>query len=480
MLRITLVAAGLVVALAACGTRANPDFCCSDLASCRSSGTDVQPVTCDDPVKSFCDDQGQYGAPRTCIADPISNECDAPADCTNPDRPFCIGNHCVQCEDGLTCDNPAPACNPTTHLCGPCMGPADCAGELAGTQCLAGACVECAGAADCTSVAEPVCEPSDHTCRGCRVDDECASAVCDRSAGTCTAEADVLYVAAGATGTTCTKAAPCGTIGAALVLAGTSRTIKIGPGTYTEALIVNTARTIRFHGSGARVTGGTVVSAPGSNVHVFAVSGGATVTIDDLVVTNANGVSAPNGIRCTDATIAVRRTLVDTNPGGGIGITRCNFELTNDIITRNGGPSSLFGGVSLSELLAGTSASFQFNTVARNAAPAGSVAGVACNQINITIGLDSSIIYDNGAAGDPEYGPAGQCMPHHSVLGDGSVPATNVNTNPGFVSLADAHLVATSPVAGLADATATLDHDLDGDLRPQGGARDPGADEIAP
>jgi len=473
--RLSLVAC-LVLALAACSTRRNPDFCCSDPASCGASGTDVDVVPCLDPTRSFCDDNGAHGAPRTCIADPISSECEAPGDCTNPARPLCIGNRCVECADGAACDNPTPACNADTHLCGPCTGPDDCVGDPGGGECLVGACVECADASDCAELTAPVCEPSDHACRGCRLDGECATGVCDRTRGSCAATDEVLYVAAGGTGLNCTRAAPCGTINGALTLAGGSRIIAIGPGTFTETLIVTGNRTVRLHGAGAGAVGATTITAGVTNTSVLVVSGGATLTIENLVVSGASGASA-SGVRCTDASVTVRRSRITANSGGGVSVARCNVELVNDIIDLNGGPTSSFGGVLLNDLLVGVTATFAFNTVINNAAFTATIAGVTCSQVNLTIPLESSIVYGNGAITDREIADDGNsCVAMHSVVGDVTPGPTNINTNPG--PFTNGHLGAGSPVEGTADAAATLDHDLDGDLRPAGTGRDPGADEL--
>ena len=86
-------------------------------------------------------------------------------------------------------------------------------------------CVECtaANAAACMGM-EPVCG-MDNSCRGCTEHSECASAVCLPD-GSCAAETDVAYVTGGSgTGTTCTKAAPCATVTAAL--ATPKATIKV-------------------------------------------------------------------------------------------------------------------------------------------------------------------------------------------------------------------------------------------------------------
>ena len=55
------------------------------------------------------------------------------------------------------------------------------------------------------------------------------------------------------------------------------------------------------------------------------------------------------------------------------------------------------------------------------------------------------------------------------VTGDGA---------PGFVGGGDYHLQPTSPCVDGGDPASTLDHDIDGESRPQGGGPDIGADEV--
>lgn len=469
----------------ACGTRTNPDFCCSSAASCLATGTDVGVTTCDDPDRSFCDDDGTYGTPRTCVVDPSSTDCDTPADCTNPDRPLCIDNRCVECNDGTMCDNPTPACAPT-HLCVACTGPTDCDGDPGGPACVEGACVECAGPADCPSVDEPFCEPSTHTCRGCRVDSECGAAgVCDRDSGICTPAGELLYAAPGATGTTCTSPAPpdvCTLTRALQVAAGAAarRTIKLAPGTYNESAVIIGGAVV-LHGAGP-FAGGTEIM-PG-NADGVAVSGGANVTVEDLRITNASGPVAPNAVRCTGntSTLTLRRTNIDANPGGGVGITGCSFSLVNNFITRNGGTTSFFGGVSLSMLPATGAYTFAFNTVANNTAPMGNIAGIACVQLNAPVRIQNSIVYGNEVPpGAPEIGTDSDCAANNSIVGDAAPGATNLDADPRFLAPSDFHIGPTSPAVGLAAATPPLDHDVDRDLRPLpvGTVRDSGADELA-
>jgi hypothetical protein len=56
----------------------------------------------------------------------------------------------------------------------------------------------------------------------------------------------------------------------------------------------------------------------------------------------------------------------------------------------------------------------------------------------------------------------------------------NITASPTFASGTDYHLMPTSEGVDEADPNATLMTDFDGDPRPQGTARDMGADEVVP
>jgi len=71
----------------------------------------------------------------------------------------------------------------------------------------------------------------------------------------------------------------------------------------------------------------------------------------------------------------------------------------------------------------------------------------------------------------------------YSDVGPQAVSGTgNINVDPQFVDAAsrNVHLMTASPAKDVADSAATLAVDIDGDLRPQGTARDMGADEVVP
>jgi hypothetical protein len=72
------------------------------------------------------------------------------------------------------------------------------------------------------------------------------------------------------------------------------------------------------------------------------------------------------------------------------------------------------------------------------------------------------------------------CSWAYSDIGpDGVTGNNNINADPLFAnaSQGDFHIGASSPCRDAADPGATLDSDIDRDTRPQGAARDIGADE---
>jgi hypothetical protein len=93
-----------------------------------------------------------------------------------------------------------------------CRHDTDC--DVAHPHCAPdGTCVACQIDADCTDPSAPVCETTTHSCRGCAADSECTGGVCIESTGTCTADAEVAFVANTGTDTgNCSRAAPCLTL----------------------------------------------------------------------------------------------------------------------------------------------------------------------------------------------------------------------------------------------------------------------------
>lgn len=457
--------AAITVAALGC-SRQNPEFCCSDPTSCGNSGTDVGVTGCTDPDRPLCDDLGVFGPPRTCVAD-IGGECSTPTDCTNAERPFCVDNRCVQCEDGDpgdVCGNPMPACG-TGNLCARCEDFNDCTSDSGGPACFDGQCVACASGGDCRVATAPVCDPVAHECRGCVADSECGTdGVCDRDAGSCVLTGDILYVEAGGTGTDCQPATPCGTITAALLIAGPRRTIKVGMGTYMESLPpVTGGSQIRIHGAGPDLT--TIQSAGATTI--ARVDGGARLTLEAVRLTGANSTPA---VTCSGAHLTMRRVVVIDNAGGGARIQTCSMDLVNNVFARNGSASTAFGGLSLIELTAPTV--FAHNTVVANSAAVGNVAGVSCSTLAITVDLDASIFHNNASS---QVTAEPRCPVRRSILRG----VTPVNGNLDMDPMLDGtyHLMAGSPAIDLATGAAVTTYDLDGQARASAGPTDSGADE---
>ncbi len=473
-LRSALALCALTLTLsAACGTRRDPDFCCTNATSCGASGVDVPLTACTDPAAPVCDDNGDVGPPRTCIAD-TGGSCAAPGDCQDPTRPYCIDNRCVQCEDGDAqddCANPSPACSATTHLCVPCGGAADCAGDPGGPVCVGGSCVECDDATDCPLATAGVCDPQANACRGCIADDECASGVCNRDAGTCAATADVLYVELNAAGTACTQSAPCGTLAQALAIAG-DHTIKLGAGLHRGTAAISGGRAITLHGAGVdQTTLDYFATVPGAEF--LTVTSGAALTLEGLRLTGAPP-TAP-AVRCDNATVAAFRVHIDGVGQGGVAINRCSFSLVNTAITRCGSATSTFGAVSLTNLTSAQTVRFEFNTLIGNSASGANVAGVACALLSRPVPLTSSIVFGNDRADSVPVGDDSDCTVTHSVIDVTPAAATNTDVAPGLTA-PGFRLPAGSSAEGRADPAATVGYDIDGEGR-GAGPHDSGADE---
>lgn len=351
----------------------------------------------------------------------------------------------------------------------------------------------------------PVCDIHRSMCVSCTADAECASQTCLPD-GACAVPLDVLYVAPDGSDTaTCMPGDHCSLIRALALIDGTKSTIRLDPARYSLAGTLTLPDDLHLVGRGAVIDR----SAASSGGGVLDLAAGTSISLDYVTVQGGDG-SAGFGIRCvnaglalrevairgnagpgvvgsecalaishaeisgnggigvsaTDGTLALARSRVMGNRGGGVAVTRASYDLENDIIAGNGDAASLFGGVLITQINAAADHAFAFNTVARNLAAQGMAAGVLCGVVAAPLTFSSSIVVDN--AGLQVDG--GNCAWAYSDL----------STDPLFVDpLHDNfHLQIASPARDAADPAATLAVDIDGDARPQGPARDMGADEI--
>jgi len=456
-------------------TKDTPGFCCSSVTSCAGTGASGV-VMCDgESTRPFCDDLGELGPAHTCVPDPTAPACTSSLMCTTPALPVC------DVDDTATCTGCATATDctrfPERGLCDP-----DSRG-----------CVQCVSATDCTATATPICG-DDGLCHGCTADAECASGVCDEGSGACVLATDIIYVN-GATGggTACTSTAPCATVVAGVAaITGSRRYMILAPGEYAESVVID-GKTVTILGAGAGI------SPMVSNTAALVVLNASTVRLEGLRLHDAGGGPNADGVRCaapvggipsvtmvgvridgfggygvdaTGCTVTITDCEIASNPGGGISLLSGAFAITNTYITNNGGNTTV-GGVKLDSN--DPASVFEFNTVAGNLATGSIAQAVSCvaggqQRIanNILAGVGATQV--SSANCDLEFNLSNQ-----NLSGQGNVMAA-----PTFVSGTDYHLMRTSEGVDDADPDATLGVDADGDLRPQNGRRDIGADEVLP
>jgi hypothetical protein len=468
----------VVVGLAACSTKPNPNRCCTDTADCEAAGiSDVTP--CGDDL--VC--RGHQCIAEVCTS---ASQCDLSA-------PFCVDGSCTA---ACTADDQCPG-----------------NGGMSGdTHCVNGACMTCAADADCSSAA-PVCDTG--VCRGCTADSECASAACDIDSGTCLDETKTVYASTSGSGTSmCSQSDPC-TLDRAFAMADASRpNIKLVPGTYSTYETFSGAYALTVYG-------------PATLNGIAITSNGGALRLRDLTSTQGVNCSPATSLAASPTLDIERMTFnVDSDSGGGLGADRCNVTLSEVTINTTGsGRGATFEGqagagsslVTADKLrmvggdpgiyLANQSSLTITNAVFENQGASFGVMQLAtggtggesgsisfstfhnttltCPTGNTILSFSNNIFLFDGA-GAPSNTVSGTACTHtHDMIKPQStMPAgTNLlNSDPRFVNAAagDFHLMMGSPAIDAADPTATLSTDYDGTARPQGAGRDLGAFEYKP
>jgi Right handed beta helix region len=364
------------------------------LWGCKNSRYCDVTTPCEDEATPFCDVDGVISGIRNhCTAYPgnlpdAMIRCDSPADCSGA-TPACDSTtgYCVACLDDSTCPTAeAPVCMTESHTCGGCGGDGDCADRGDGrTTCdtTTGHCERCVDDGDCTVATAPICG-DDKTCRACSADTECGSGVCDLDGGGCVAETDVIYVATGGTGTTCTKAAPCGTLAAGVGQVVTTRKwILVAPSVtpYVEATVSIDDRSAVIKGAGA------TLRAANDNTAALVIEGTSNVLVEGLTLSAPLGTTpSPNAdaVRCADATATPKLTLrgatLDGSKGQGVDGNPCDLTVVGSVVQRNAG-----GGVTVED---GTV------TISRSVISENGDGGVFLDTCNFTI-VDN-FFWDNG------------------------------------------------------------------------------------
>lgn len=468
-----------VVLLVAC-TKPNPNLCCTDEADCDAAGL---------PHDSTCA-AGLVCRGHQCISEPCTtaSQCEASA-------PYCVADLCAEaCSDDLHC---------------PGLGQ-----RLDEVYCVDGSCHECRPGlvGDCGATT-PVCDQG--SCRACMAHHECDSGVCSAD-GRCADDASVAYVdTTGSTASECTRLAPCSSIARALDVTPPRKYVLVSPGTYPSSVTIRPVAERWIIGSGASPV--LTRSTPGPLVTV---GGGSVVTLENLELVNATGVSGSDdqlgygilcalnngtptlnlkrvtvresalagvygvgciltatdssflnngndGVRLSDGTATFDRCLFTGHRRTGMDLDGGLYSVTNSFVVRNSGESAK--GIALYSTNSGHR--IEFNTIADNidTSSVNVGAGFQCN-LSAPASFPNNIIVRNTRQ---TSGPA--CTYPSSIILDSDVGGLKFKS-PDAAPF-DYHITAGSIAIDAATAS-TLDHDFDGE--PRAAPRDVGADEYRP
>lgn len=343
----------------------------------------------------------------------------------------------------------------------------------------ANVCVECLDNSHCDG--GELCDVGGtYTCRGCIHEDDCASLTCLPD-GTCAGEGSVLYVDGGGDDAgDCTKSQPCATLTRAAALASTTRSLVRVTGEISDSPVITkdleifaspgttisginlTDWVIKIQTAVVKIHGLTIFCLGGSDQTGVKTEMDSTTTLDQVEIYGcgrAGGVEMKGGV-----TIVTRSNLHD-NPAGAIHTdSTADFAVTNNFIHHNGTT-----GVPAVNIGAGSvrpETRFEFNTVIDN--PTELTAAIKCAKATVT---PNNIIARNGAiAVAVDTCAASDSLVTDDVAALAFVDDANMNY----------HLTDASIAKDMAPDGSSVDEDVDGELRPQGAAKDYGADEYRP
>ncbi len=398
-------------------------------------------------------------------------------------------------------DDPLFCADQDLHTCetGPatCASDVDCSGDKPACDTAESVCVQCTPTSDAACVAgAPVCG-DDHECRSCAAHSECDSSACLPS-GACGDDSNVAYVSPdGIDNELCSKAAPCKTIAKALGLTPARPYVKLSGATDERVQITDRTVTL-LADPGAKLTSM-------GNGSLLQINGTSEVEIYDLEISGASGAmtgygilvptgssvsltlsraklldNAFTGLSMSGGKLTLARSTISGNLGGGIELFNSLFDFTNNFIYQNGrSTAGTVGGVAFRGIPAGTKV-FAFNTIIDNNIPNDmlNTAGVFCNDATFT--AHNNIISRNYVAINASAANSntiGACVFATSLIGpDISLIKFKSPDNSPY----DYHLTSGSSAIDKALTASSVAVDFDGEARPQGAAKDIGADEYKP
>jgi hypothetical protein len=238
-----------------------------------------------------------------------------------------------------------------------------------------------------------------------------------------------------------------------------------------------------------QISGATSANNDGYGVYAIQSGGSPTLIFRDAVVRQ----NSEGGLNARTAKIDAQRSHFDNNGRYGIEIVdgnatfdRCTFNenagglyvdsgiltLTNSLIARNYNPATNDYGLYLYSTSPGHRV--EFNTIVDNSDGSTLTLGVgfACELTGVSASFPNNIIARN-----KRQVRGTNCSYPSSIVIDTDIAPLNFKS-PDAAPY-DYHLQAGSIAIDAATAS-TIDHDFDGDVRPNGTVRDVGADEFVP
>ena len=361
---------------------------------------------------------------------------------------------------------------------------------------------QCTSNAMCSGDA-PICElgagSAHDTCRACSGDSDCTgTATTCLPTGACAGDDLVAYVSpAGSDTNACSAAAPCATLGYALTATALPYIALTGSAGDANGVAIGRAVTVLGRGSASITRAGSIgpavtVTADGVTLATLAILQAAGAASGDGIQTSTGTLTleqvqitqnARYGVYATGGKVVAQRSMISHNAAGGLDLSAASFDLENCFIFGNGTTNvSTFGGVYIAGSPSNTD-TIQFTTVADNHSAGGTTGGIQCTAQTNALTFEDVVVANNDSTINTQVLGAG-CTYVYSDTYPGTIASgtTNVGVAPAFVNEAseDFHLGSNSPLIDQADPAATLKIDIDDQSRPQGLARDMGADEYMP